>query len=80
METINATNARKSLFGLIDQVNEESEPYTIVGKRSNTVLVGEQDWRAMQETLYLAATPGMTSAILKAKEESLEEKSTELDW
>lgn len=80
METINSTNARKTLFGLIDQVNEESQPYTIVGKRGNAVLIGEDDWRSMQETLYLSSVPGMNTSIQKALDEKLEDASTELKW
>jgi prevent-host-death family protein len=78
METINATNARKTLFGLIDQVNEESQPYTIVGKRGNAVLIGEDDWRSTQETLYLSSVPGLNTSIQKALDEKLEDGSTEL--
>ncbi|MCI2148685.1 type II toxin-antitoxin system Phd/YefM family antitoxin [Bifidobacterium crudilactis] len=80
METINSTNARKTLFGLIDQVNEESQPYTIVGKRGNAVLIGEDDWRSMQETLYLSSIPDMNASILKALDEKLEDGSTEIEW
>ncbi len=59
------------MFGLIDQVNEESQPYTIVG---------EDDWRSMQETLYLSSIPDMNASILKALDEKLEDGSTEIEW
>lgn len=65
---------------LIDQVNEDSEPVTITGPRGNAVLVGEDDWRAIQETLYLQSIPGMSESIQKAREEGIEAASEELDW
>ena len=80
METINATNARQTLFSLIDQVNETSEPTTIVGKRGSAVLIGEDDWRALQETIYLASIPGMTQSIQEARREPLDQGSRALDW
>ena len=80
METINATNARQTLFSLIDQVNETSEPATIVGKRGSAVLVGEDDWRALQETIYLASIPGMTQSLQEARREPLDQGSRALDW
>ena len=56
MTAVSATSARANLYRLIDQVNEESEPLTITGQRGNAVLVGEDDWRAIQETLFLEST------------------------
>lgn len=80
MTAVPATTARANIYRLIDQVNEESEPVTITGQRGNAVLVGEDDWRAIQETLYLQAVPGMTESILEAREEGLDAGSEELDW
>lgn len=80
MTAVNATSARNNLYRLIDQVNDESEPVIITGQRGNAVLVGEEDWRAIQETLFLASIPGMTESILAAREEGVESGSEELDW
>ncbi|WIK83964.1 type II toxin-antitoxin system Phd/YefM family antitoxin [Pseudoglutamicibacter albus] len=80
MTAVNATSARNNLYRLIDQVNDESEPVTITGQRGNAVLVGEEDWRAIQETLFLASIPGMTESILAARAEGIESGSEELDW
>lgn len=80
MTSLSATNARANLYRLIDQVNEESEEVTITGQRGNAVLVGEEDWRAIQETLHLMSIPGMTDSIRHAQEEGIEAGSTELDW
>ena len=66
MSTIPVTTARSQLYRLIDQVNEDSEPLVITGQRGNAVLVGEEDWRAIQETLYLESVPGMMDSIRNA--------------
>lgn len=80
MIALSATNARANLYRLIDQVNEESEEITITGQRGNAVLVGEEDWRAIQETLYLMSVPGLTTSIQKAREKRTALDCKELDW
>ena len=53
MASISVTEARKRLFSLIDDVRESLEPIEIQGKRCSAVLLSEEDWRAIQETLHL---------------------------
>ena len=66
MRVITATSARANLFGLIDETAEAHEPVMITTKRSNAVLISEEDWRSMEETLYLYSIPGMVESILEA--------------
>lgn len=66
MRTITATSARAKFFGLIDETAEAHEPVLITAKRNNAVLISEEDWRSIEETLYLSAIPGMTQSILEA--------------
>lgn len=73
MSTINITNARKDLYNLVESVSLYHEPALIVGKRANAVLISEEDWSAIQETLYLDSIPGMTESIIKGANESLED-------
>ena len=73
MTTLNVTNARKELYRLVDDANLYGEPTLIVGKRGNAVLVSEEDWNAMQETLYLNSIPGMTQSIINGMNTPLEE-------
>jgi antitoxin YefM len=61
---ISATEARKRLYALIDEVGESHEPLQITGKRGNAVLLSEADWNAIQETLHLVSIPGMRESIL----------------
>jgi prevent-host-death family protein len=80
MTTISATKARSNLYSLIDEANSSHEPIQITGKRGNAVLISEEDWRAIQETLYLQSIPGMVDSIKKARKEGPENGSKELDW
>jgi prevent-host-death family protein len=80
MTTISATKARSKLYSLIDEANESHEPIQITGKRGNAVLISEDDWRSVQETLYLQSVPGMVESIQKAREEGIEAASEDLDW
>lgn len=73
MSTINITNARKDLYNLVESVNLYHEPALIVGKKTNAVLISEDDWSAIQETLYLDSIPGMTQSILEGVNETLED-------
>ncbi|MBZ0112135.1 MAG: type II toxin-antitoxin system Phd/YefM family antitoxin [Thermoanaerobaculia bacterium] len=80
MKNITATEARKSLYKLIDRVAVTSEPVQITGKRENAVLVSESDWRALQETVFLLSIPGMGQSIREGLETNLEDCVEELGW
>ncbi len=80
MTSITATEARKRLYALLDDVAESHEPIQIAGKRHSAVLVSEADWRAIQETLYLNAIPGMRASIRKGLTTPVEKCHEELDW
>jgi prevent-host-death family protein len=80
MTTLTASEARANLYRLIDQAAESHKPVLISGKRSNAVLVSEQDWSAVQETLYLLSVPGMRESIKAGMSEPVEACSTELKW
>ncbi|NJD28589.1 MAG: type II toxin-antitoxin system Phd/YefM family antitoxin [Chloroflexi bacterium] len=80
MTTITATEARKQLYKLLDDVSETHQPIQITGKRGNAVLVGEDDWRAVQETLFLVSIPGMRESILEGMATPPEDLNGELRW
>jgi prevent-host-death family protein len=80
MPTVTATEARAKLYRLIDQAASSHEPIIITGKRANAVLVSEDDWRAIQETLYLLSIPGMRESIREGLETPIEECAEDLDW
>jgi antitoxin YefM len=80
MTTITTTEARKQLYRLVDEVQDSHEPIQIVGRRGNAVLVGEDDWRSVQETLHLVSIPGMRESILEGMETPSVELDDRLDW
>ena len=74
MTSINITKARAKLNQIVLEVNEFSQPITIINNRGkNAVLIGEEDWKAIQETLYLNSIPDMSQSILASKKEDLSE-------
>jgi antitoxin YefM len=80
LTTISATDARKQLYKLLDDVAASHEPIEITGRRSNAVLVSEDDWRAVQETLHLLSIPSMRESILEGMAAPIEELEEKLDW
>ena len=80
MTSISATEARKRLYSLLDDVAASHEPIEITGRRSNAVLVSEDDWRAVQETLNLLSIPGMRESILEGVATPVEDLDDKLDW
>ena len=80
MIILNATEARSKLYSLIDETSDSHQPIVITGKRSNAVLVSEEDWNAISETLNLLAIPGMRESIKEGLETSVDECSEALDW
>ena len=80
MTSITATQARSNLYQLLDEAAESHEPIQITGKRSNAVLVSEEDWRSMQETLFLLSIPGMRESIRKEMAVPLEKTLRTPGW
>ena len=80
MTTMNVTEARANLYKLIDDTSVNHEPVVITGKRGNAVLLAEDDWNAINETLHLLSVPGMRESILEGMQESIDTAATELNW
>jgi antitoxin YefM len=79
MKTITATSARSDLYRIIDSAQSSHEPVQITGKRGNAVLVAEDDWLALQETVYLLGIPGMRDSIVVGMAEDINDCSEEVD-
>lgn len=73
MDTFSATEARSKLYRLIDETAISHKPVLITGQRNNAVLVSEEDWSAIQETLYLMSIPGMPESIIEGANTPIEE-------
>jgi len=80
MTILSATEARKCLYSLVDDVAESHAPIQIVGKRHSAVLISAEDWQAIQETLHLTSVPGMRESIQEGLKTPVEECDTELEW
>jgi antitoxin YefM len=80
MTTLTATEARKNIYSLVDEVNESHEAIQIQGKRGSAILISEDDWRSLQETLYLSSLPGMKKSILKGMRTPVRKCSKKLVW
>jgi prevent-host-death family protein len=80
MTILNATEARSKLYKLIDEAYQTHKPITITGKRGNAVLVSEDDWNSINETLYLLSVPGMRESILDGMATELDECSKKIEW
>ena len=80
MTILSASEARANLYRLIDQTAESHEPIFISGKRTGAVLVSEEDWKAIQETLFLLSVPGLRESIKEGMAEPVNERAKELDW
>ena len=80
MAVLTASEARANLYRLIDQTAESHQPIVIAGKRSSAVLVSEEDWRSIQETLYLVSIPGMRESIREGLAQPFEKTSDSPVW
>lgn len=80
MTTFNATEARSKLYALIDETTDTHQPIVITGKRGNAVLLAEDDWKAINETLHLLSVPGMRESIQEGMASNLDDCDKELDW
>ena len=80
MTTITVTEARANIYKLIDEVVSSHKPVTITGKRANAILISEEDWNAIQETLYLLNIPGMRESIVEGMDTPVEECKEDIDW
>ena len=82
MPTLTVTKARSNLYRLIDSVTTSHEPVLITGKRGNAMLVSEEDWQAIEETMYLLGVPGMRESIVEGLNAPLDDcvDEDEIEW
>jgi prevent-host-death family protein len=80
MSTMDAKKARAKLFDLLDDASQLGEPLLITGRRSNAVLISEEDWRSIHETLYLLSIPGMRQSIRNGLKTPVSKCLKKLRW
>ena len=71
METISITSLRKELYKIMERVITLNEPITVSTKNCNSVIMSEQDYNSLQETVYLLSQPGLLESIKEGEKEDL---------
>ena len=79
-KVINVSKVRDNLYNLIDETAKSHEPILIKGKRNSAVLISEDDFRAIAETLYLTSIPGMRESIKEGLNAPIEECEDKFEW
>lgn len=77
MVTMSATKARANFFTLMNDIDE---PIVITGKHGNKVMIDEDDWRSVEETLYLTSVPGLVDSIKQAEKDDDFIDGDDLEW
>jgi len=80
MDNMNATEVRKDIYRLIDEINTTHRPIRVSGKRNKVVMVAESDWEAMKETVYLLSIPGFEESIKEGDSTPIEECMEDIGW
>ena len=80
MKTITDVQAQADLARVLEQAVASHEPIQITGRNASVVLIAEEDWRSIEETLYLLSVPGMRESVQEGMRTPVEECSTELPW
>lgn len=79
-KVITASQARSDIYNLIDETAQSHEPIIITGKRHNAVMVSQEDWKAIEETLYLTSIQNMAQSIQDAMKAPDSEFSESIEW
>jgi prevent-host-death family protein len=80
MEIYTASDAREQLYKLVDRVAQSHVPVCIIGKRNKVVVIAEEDFVAMQETLYLLSAPGMRESLIQSLKAPEDTYADTLTW
>lgn len=80
MTAITAEKAKTKLQQLLDEVSCSHEPVQIVGKKASGILISQEDWQSIQETLYLISIPGMRESIRRGMKTPVAKCEKELRW
>ena len=79
-KVLTVSEARKNIYNLMDETAQSHEPILITGKRNNVVMLSQEDWNAIEETLYLNSIPNMASSIKEAMSAPDSEFIENIEW
>ena len=77
---MSVSQVRADIYNVMDETAQSHEPVLITGKRNNVVMISQEDWNAIEETLYLNSIPNMASSIQKSMNADDEEFSENIEW
>ncbi|HPG40015.1 MAG TPA: type II toxin-antitoxin system Phd/YefM family antitoxin [bacterium] len=80
MKSVSVTNAKANLTQLVDEIALSREPVLITGKYKHAILIVEEEWLSIQETLYLLSIPGMRESIKNGIDTPIIECSGKPGW
>ena len=79
-KVMTVSQARTNIYKIMDETAQTHQPIMITGKRNNVVMLSEEDWNAIEETLYLNSIPGMATSIKEAMDAPNSEFSEDIEW
>ena len=79
-KVMTVSQARTNIYKIMDETAQTHQPIMITGKRNNVVMLSEEDWNAIEETLYLNSIPGMASSIKESMDSPNSEFSGDIEW
>ena len=80
MIALNVNKAKERLDVILDEVQNSHEPIIITGEKHSAVLISEEVWRSVEETLYLTSVPGMKDSIIDGMNEKIENCASTIEW
>ena len=80
MPILTVDNAKKKLEIILEEVQDIYEPLIISGDKHSAVLISEEFWRSIEETLYLSSIPGMKESIIAGMKEKIEDCASTIEW
>lgn len=82
MTNTNITNFRKNIYQMMETAIKYNEPINISTKNGNAVLISEEDYNGLMETLYIESIPGLKESILEGAKTPIEDciSEDEVEW
>jgi len=77
---MSASQVRADIYNLMDRTAQTHEPIVITGKRNNVVMISQEDWEAIEETLYLNSIPNLSKSIRDAMKADDSEFCENIEW
>lgn len=79
-KVISDSQIREDIYNIMDEIAQTHEPILITGKRNNVIILSQEVWNAIEETLYLNSIPNMTSSIQESMKAKDSEFSKNIEW